>query len=71
MRFDGLESDDSLNCNPRALREGYLTALNEFLTNVRRQCASNVVDYALIRTSDPLDAVLAKYLSRRLGHQRS
>lgn len=71
MRFDGLESDDSLNCNPRALREGYLTALNEFLTDIRRQCASNAVDYALIRTSDPLDAVLAKYLSRRLGHQRS
>jgi uncharacterized protein (DUF58 family) len=70
MRFDGLESDDSLNCNPRALREGYLTALNEFLTNIRRQCASNAVDYALIRTSDPLDAALAKYLSRRLGHQR-
>ena len=70
MRFDGLESEDSLNCNPRALREGYLTALNEFLTNIRRQCASNAVDYALIRTSDPLDAALAKYLSRRLGHQR-
>jgi uncharacterized protein (DUF58 family) len=70
MRFDGLESDDFLNCNPRALREGYLTALNEFLTNIRRQCASNAVDYALIRTSDPLDAALAKYLSRRLGHQR-
>jgi uncharacterized protein (DUF58 family) len=71
MRFDSLESDDFLNCNPRALREGYLTALNEFLTDVRRQCASNVVDYALIRTSDPLDAVLAKYLSNRLGHRRS
>jgi uncharacterized protein (DUF58 family) len=70
VRFDGLESDDFLNCNPRALREGYLTALNEFLTNIRRQCASNAVDYALIRTSDPLDAALAKYLSRRLGHQR-
>ena len=71
MRFDGLESDDFLNCNPRALREGYLAALNEFLIDIRRQCASNVVDYALIRTSDPLDAVLAKYLSRRLGHHRS
>ncbi|MBT3891744.1 MAG: DUF58 domain-containing protein [Planctomycetaceae bacterium] len=71
MRFDGLESDDFINCNPRALREGYLAAINEFLPDVRRQCASNAVDYALIRTSDPLDAVLAKYLSRRLGHHRS
>ncbi|MEC7567037.1 MAG: DUF58 domain-containing protein [Planctomycetota bacterium] len=72
MRFDGLETEDFLNCNPRALREGYLSALNEFLDYVRRQCARNVVDYALIRTSDPLDAVLAKYLSNRLGmHHRN
>ncbi|MEC7566382.1 MAG: DUF58 domain-containing protein, partial [Planctomycetota bacterium] len=72
MRFDGLETEDFLNCNPRALRDGYLSALNEFLDYVRRQCARNVVDYALIRTSDPLDAVLAKYLSNRLGmHHRN
>ena len=67
MRFDGLESEDFLNCNPRSLREGYLDALHEFLDSVRRQCAQNVVDYALIRTSDPLDAVLAKYLSGRMS----
>ena len=67
MRFDGLESEDFLNCNPRALREGYLEALHQFLDKVRRQCAQNVVDYALIRTSDPLDAVLAKYLSSRMS----
>ncbi|MBH57062.1 MAG: DUF58 domain-containing protein [Planctomycetaceae bacterium] len=67
MRFDGLETDDFLNCNPRSLREGYLDALHQFLDSVRRQCAQNVVDYALIRTSDPLDAVLAKYLSNRMS----
>ncbi|MEZ6102414.1 MAG: DUF58 domain-containing protein [Pirellulaceae bacterium] len=66
-RFEGLESLDALNCNPRALREGYLEALQEFLDHIRRQCAQSVVDYALIRTSDPLDAALATYLSNRLG----
>ncbi len=72
MRFDGLESDEFLNCNPRSLREGYLEALQEFLDEVRHRCARNVVDYALIRTSDPLDAGLAKYLSNRLGmHHRN
>jgi len=69
-RFDGLESLDYLNCNPRALREGYLNAVNEFLDELRRGCARNTVDYALIRTSDPLDAVLASYLSNRLGMNR-
>jgi uncharacterized protein (DUF58 family) len=71
-RFEGLESIDHLNCNPRALREGYLGALNAFLETMRRGCAQNTVDYALIRTSQPLDAALATYLSNRLGmHHRN
>jgi len=71
-RFEGLESPDMLNCNPRALREGYLKALNEFLHEVKLGCARNTVDYALLRTSEPLDAALASYLSNRLGmHHRN
>jgi hypothetical protein len=34
---------------------------------MRRQCARNTIDYALVRTSAPLDACLATYLSNRLG----
>ena len=72
MRFDGLEMPDFLNCNPRALREGYLEAMGEYLEEIRLGCARNTVDYALVRTSDPLDAVLATYLSNRLGmHHRN
>jgi len=66
-RFEGLEVPDQLNCNPRALRAGYLEALNAYLDEVRRECAKAVCDYALIRTSQPLDAALAAYLSHRLG----
>lgn len=64
-RFEGLESVDFLNCNPRSLREGYLQALQEFLDTTRRDCARNTIDYALIRTSQPLDAALATFLSSR------
>jgi len=71
-RFEGLELPQHLNCNPRALRDAYLEILHEYLDAVRRGCARNTCDYALIRTSDPLDAVLAKYLSSRLGmHHRN
>ena len=66
-RFEGLESLDILRCNPRALREGYLKALGAYLEEVRRGCSAHAVDYALIRTSQPLDAALAAYLSNRLG----
>jgi hypothetical protein len=37
---------------------------------VRRGCARHSVDYALIRTSQPLDAALAAYLCTRLGKRR-
>ena len=50
----------------------YLAALDEFLDAARRGCVQSTIDYALIRTSDPLDAALAKYLSNRLGmHHRN
>jgi len=64
-KFDSLELDDQLACNPRALREGYLTALNAYLDEVRRGCASDGVQYTLLRTSDPLDGALAAFLSGR------
>jgi uncharacterized protein (DUF58 family) len=64
-RFEGLEVSDALACNPRALREGYLAALDEFLTAARREAAAARCDYSLIRTSEPLDAALVKFLSRR------
>ena len=64
-RFEGLESIDRLNCNPRALRDGYLEALNRFLDEIRKVCSQNTIDYRLIRTSEPLDAALATFISHR------
>jgi uncharacterized protein (DUF58 family) len=66
-RFQGLEIPDYLNCNPRALRDGYLAALQEFLDDIRHQSARASCDYALVRTSEPLDAALATFLSKRLA----
>ncbi len=64
-RFEGLESNDFLNCNPRALREGYLQALNGYLEEIRRGLAQNDVEYALLRTSQPLDQALAAFVANR------
>ena len=70
-RFEDLEMSDAINCNPRALREGYLEALEEFLNEVRRKCAGHTIDYSLVRTSDSLAAVLSKFLSSRMAMRRS
>ena len=67
-RFEGMETTDSLTCNPRSLREGYLESLQRFLDRVRRACASARIDYQLIRTSRPVDAALTAYLSARMAH---
>jgi uncharacterized protein (DUF58 family) len=64
-RFEGLETDEHLSCNPRALREGYLASLNRFLDAIRHGCARDNIDYALIRTSAPLDAALNEFLRHR------
>lgn len=64
-RFEGLEIPEHLACNPRALRAGYLAALDEFLGDVRRRAAAAGCDYALVRTGEPIDAALVKFLARR------
>ena len=66
-RFDGLEAAGELTCDPRSLREGYLKAMQVYLDDVRRECARNRIDYQVVRTSENLDAVLARFLARRLG----
>ncbi|MEM1226583.1 MAG: DUF58 domain-containing protein [Planctomycetota bacterium] len=64
-RFEALEGDLFLNCNPAALRDGYLQALDRFLEDTRRACGRMQIDYMLMRTSDPLDAILARFLAAR------
>ena len=66
-RFEGMEEMPNLICDPRALREGYLEALDEYLVEIRRGLTRIGVDYAQVRTSDYLDAVLTKFLSRRMA----
>ena len=64
-KFEGLEELPDLFCDPKALRQGYLEALEEYLVEVRRGCTRMGIDYNLIRTSDYLDAVLSRFLFRR------
>ena len=64
-RFEGLELPAHVACNPRALREGYLAAVESYLAEVRGRAAALRCDYALIRTGEPLDAALVRFLSRR------
>jgi uncharacterized protein (DUF58 family) len=70
-RFEGMEELPSLTCDPRALRDGYLEALEEYLVEVRRGCTRLGIDYSLVRTGDYLDAVLSKFLHHRMAVRAS
>jgi uncharacterized protein (DUF58 family) len=70
-RFEGMEELPHLLCDPRALREGYIEALEEYLVEVRRGCTRLGIDYQLIRTSDYMDAVLSKFLHHRMDVRSS
>ena len=66
-RFEGMEELDQLLCDPRALRDGYIEALEEYMVEVRRGCAKQGIDYMLVHTKEPLDAVLSKFLHHRMA----
>lgn len=69
-RFVSLEGDVELDANPRALRKEYLEALRRHLDTAETACARHGADYRLIRTSQPLDAVLVALLSSRMRGPR-
>ena len=69
-RFESIEGDETLQCDPASLREGYLEVLGEFLKRTRAECGSLAVDFQTVRTSEPLDAVVRRFLTRRSSMPR-
>ncbi|MHB8420423.1 MAG: DUF58 domain-containing protein [Myxococcales bacterium] len=65
--FLSMEDERRLETNPLQLREGYLTAFGNFLQETRRLCQAQDVDYELLRTDEPLDRGLLRFLARREG----
>jgi uncharacterized protein (DUF58 family) len=69
--FRGLETPVQLHTEPRALKRAYLEAVEKFQDEVRKTCATTGVDYVLMNTKEPLDAVLGSYLTFRHKVRRS
>ena len=68
--FRGLEVDRQLHAEPRALRKSYLEIMQNFIAQVKKLCAGAGIDYVQMSTDDPLDAVLAGYLTFRQRTRR-
>ncbi|HTN72080.1 MAG TPA: VWA domain-containing protein, partial [Methylomirabilota bacterium] len=72
LPFDGnilFEDLEAVNlkvvADPRSIRNTYREVVQEFISDMRKQCHDNSIDYQLISTSTPLDKALASYLSWR------
>src|SRR5262245_44875495 len=61
--FRGLEEPIQLHAEPRALRRSYLASVERFLADVRKACATAGVEYGLVKTREPLGAVLGGSLT--------
>lgn len=63
--FEGLEGESRLRIDPRAIRAGYLAALNRHLDAVDRIARSFNFDYQRISTHDWLGPPLAAFVAKR------
>lgn len=63
-RFEGLEAGGALTCDPRALRSEYLAGLEAFLAEVRSIAVAAGCGYAVVRTGEPPEAALVRFLAR-------
>ena len=65
-----MDEDGNIIDSPKPIRRRPFS-LRRMVGDVRRKCAGHTIDYQLIRTSEPLDAALAKFLSSRIAMLRS
>ena len=63
--FLSLEDERKIEVNAREIRESYLEEFRAFLDRTRAACTEADVDYLQVRTDEPLDGVLLRFLGRR------
>jgi uncharacterized protein (DUF58 family) len=63
--FKGLENLPEQLTEPRSLREAYQREFERFLSEMRHGCRDLHMDYALLRTDQPLDTALRTFLAAR------
>ena len=65
--FQGLEGFPEVLADPKSLRRAYLEEFQRFCKKLSTACRAHGIDYQRIRSDQPLDVVLANYLSHRMA----
>lgn len=64
-RFEGLEREEPLTAQAERMRDEYLLNFNRYREALQAGCIGSQVDYSLVDTSRPLDAVLSEFFHQR------
>lgn len=67
--FLSMEDERKVEVHPRDIKDSYLEEFSRFLQETREACTAQDVDYELVRTDEPLDQVLVRFLARREGRR--
>jgi uncharacterized protein (DUF58 family) len=65
--FLSMEDDARIEVNPREIKDSYLEEFGRFLETTKTACTSADCDYERVRTDEPLDGVLLRFIARRGG----
>lgn len=65
--FLSMEDEQRVEVNAREIKASYLEEFGHFLETTRTACTSADCDYERVRTDEPLDTVLLRFLARRGG----
>ena len=68
--FRGMEQMPELLTDPRGLRDGYLQQVSTYLTELKRGCRGQNIDYVPLRTDMNLGVALSAYLAHRLARTK-
>ena len=64
-RFKDMEGAGRVVANPKSLRRRYLSRIQQFTDQVKRDCFERRISYELVNTETPYDKFLAAYLDKR------
>ncbi len=69
--FHDIEGEEELFAEPWAFRRSYQAAMNDFLTEVRRECGARGYDHVRFLTSESLGDSLSYFLHSRQATERA
>jgi len=64
-QIEDIETAGTVTADAEAIRNHYLERLTDYLDEIRRGCLAREIGYAMADTTEPFDAFLGTYLTRR------